>query len=369
MDILGGQAIVAQRLAARLRSDPEIELSFVPHNPRLPGPLALLQRVKYVRTVVTSLAYVALLLLRLRKVDVVHVFAASYWSFLLAPTPAVLIGKWYRKRVLLNYHSGEAADHLSRWKRSVVPVLRRADSIVVPSAYLMDEFARFGFDAHAVFNFVDLEDFPYRERKRPGPRFLANRNFAPHYNVSCVLRAFRVIQDAFPDSRLTVAGDGEERALLEALVEKLALRNVRFVGQVSPSRMAELYAETDIYLNAPNVDNMPVSVLEAFAAGVPVVSTDAGGIPYLVADGVTGLLCAPDDHKCLGEKAIRLLREPKLGLKLSRRARQEVLSRYTWQAVHPAWRRAYGLAVRTTAPDNPTELTAADRERAALPHR
>lgn len=343
LDILGGQAVVAQRLMGKLAEDPDIELSFVPHNPRLPGPLRLLQRVKYVRTIATSIAYVALLLKRLRTQDVVHVFSASYWSFLLAPTPAVLIGKWYGKRVIMNYRSGEAQDHLARWP-SALRVLRRADAIVVPSGYLVDVFAKFGLQARPIFNFVDTDRIPYRERKELKPHFLANRNFAPHYNVSCVLRAFQLIQREVPESRLTVAGDGEERVMLHELARQLGLSNVEFVGQVSPAEMAQLYDGADIYLNSPSIDNMPNSVIEAFAAGLPVVTTSAGGIPYIVTHEETGLMSAPCDHEALAANAFRMLTEPGLAQRLSSRARQELLARYTWPAVHTAWRGAYGLS-------------------------
>ena len=342
LDILGGQAVVAQRLMGKLAEDPDIELSFIPHNPRLPGPLRLLQRVKYLRTVATSAAYVALLLKRLRAQDVVHVFSASYWSFLLAPTPAVLIGKWYGKRVIVNYRSGEAEDHLTRWP-SALRVLRRADAIVVPSGYLVDVFAKFGLQAKSIFNFVDTDRIPYRERKELKPHFLANRNFAPHYNVSCVLRAFALIQREVPEARLTVAGDGEERAMLHDLARQLELRNVEFVGQVSPGEMAALYDRADIYLNSPNIDNMPNSVIEAFAAGLPVVTTSAGGIPYIVTHGETGLMSAPGDHGAIARNALTLLEKPALGQRLTTSARRELLDRYTWPAVHAEWRDAYGI--------------------------
>jgi glycosyltransferase involved in cell wall biosynthesis len=334
--------VVAQRLASKLDQDPDIELSFIPHNPRLPGPLRLLQRVKYVRTVSTSVAYVALLLKRLRTQDVVHVFSASYWSFLLAPTPAVLIGKAYGKRVIVNYRSGEAEDHLTRWP-SALRVLRRADAIVTPSGYLVDVFAKFGLKARSIFNFVDIDRIPYRERAELKPNFLANRNFAPHYNVSCVLRAFEVIQCEVPEARLTVAGDGTERPMLHDLARQLELRNVEFVGQVSPAEMAQLYDRADIYLNSPNIDNMPNSVIEAFAAGLPVVTTRAGGIPYIVTHEETGLMSASNDHEALAANALRLLTEPGLAHRLASRARQELLARYTWPAVHAEWRDAYGL--------------------------
>jgi glycosyltransferase involved in cell wall biosynthesis len=344
LDILGGQAVVAQRLMNRLATDPSLELSFVPHNPRLPGQLRSLQRVKYVRTIVTSIVYLWLLLRRLRHVDVVHVFAASYWSFLLAPTPAVLIARAYRKRVVLNYRSGEALDHLTTWPRTSLPVMRRAHQIVVPSGYLVDVFARFGLQARPIHNFVDIEWIPHRARSRIKPVFLANRNFAAHYNVGCVLRAFSLIQREVPEARLLLAGDGEQRGLLHALAANLELHDVEFLGQVPPAHMLSLYDAADVYLNAPNIDNMPNSVIEAFAAGLPVVTTRAGGIPYVVTHDENGLLADCGDHEAIASLALRLLHDPDLVERLTRRARQQVLEQYTWNAVHRSWREAYGIA-------------------------
>src|SRR5438128_5525116 len=102
LDILGGQAVQAHRLLTRLCEEASLEVSFLPINPRLPGPLGCLQRIKHVRTVTTTLLYCATLLARVRASDVVHIFSASYFSFLLATTPAILIGKLYGRRVLLN---------------------------------------------------------------------------------------------------------------------------------------------------------------------------------------------------------------------------------------------------------------------------
>jgi glycosyltransferase involved in cell wall biosynthesis len=343
--ILGGQAIIAERLLGRLGEDRALELSFVPHNPVRPGALRHLQRVKYLRTIVTSIAYVGLLVRHLRRQDVVHVFSASYWSFILAPSPAVLIARAYGKRVILNYHSGEALDHLTNWPRTSMPILRRADRIVVPSGYLVDVFARFGLHAVAIANFVDVDLIPYRARRRLRPAFLANRNFAPLYNVSCVLRAFELIQRAVPDARLVVAGDGAQRNELHGLATTLGLRNVEFVGQVSPERMGELYDAADVYLNAPNVDNMPSSIIECFAAGLPVVTTNAGGIPYMVTHGETGLIAERDDHETLAKHALRLLEDDALVERMTARGREQVLERYTWAEVHRAWRAIYGVPV------------------------
>ena len=107
--------------------------------------------------------------------------------------------------------------------------------------------------------------------------------------------------------------------------------------------MPALYDAADVYLNSPNIDNMPNSIIEAFAAGLPVVTTSAGGIPHIVTQERTGLMVDCNDHEALGAAALRLLADPALGLRLTTQARQEVLDRYTWSAVHRAWRRVYGL--------------------------
>ena len=341
LSILGGQSVAAQRLLERLRSVPGLDVGFLPHDPRTNAVLRLLQRVKYVRTVATSVAYVASLLRQLPKYDVVHVFSASYWSFLLAPTPAVLIGKMLGKRVALNYRSGEAEDHLRRWGRTAIPTLRRADVVVTPSAYLVDVFARFGVRAMPIANFVDPDTVRFRRRAPLRPVFLSNRNFQALYNVPCALRAFALIQARMPSARLIVIGDGPERAHVHETARTLALRNVEFVGAVPPSEMGRWYDEADVYLNSSDIDNMPNSIIEAFACGLPVVTTRPGGIPYVVEHERNGLLVDCGDHEALAASALRLFDEPLLAERLVTEGRRDVEEHYTWEAVSDAWSALY----------------------------
>lgn len=340
LDILGGQAVQADRLLKSFQQEQALEVRFLPVNPRLPAPFHLLQRIKYVRSLVTSIWYVGSLLLRAPRHDILHIFSASYWSFLLAPTPALLIGKLYRKKTILNYRSGEAEDHLARW-RSAVPMVRLANVVVVPSDYLVEVFARFGIPARAIFNIVDTSRFRFRKRYPLRPVFLSNRDLEPLYNVSCALRAFAIVQRSFPEARLTVLGDGRQRAELEQLAARLQLHHVRFLGRVAHEKMPEFYDKADIYLNSPNLDNMPGSILEAFAAGTPVVSTNAGGIPYIVEHGKTGLLAPCGDADALAANAIRLLVDPALARSISFAAREQC-DQYSWAAVREKWLGLYG---------------------------
>lgn len=348
LDIVGGQSVILDRLLQRFRDTPGVDVSFVAVNPRLPGPLRALQRVKYVRTVVTSVAYLAALLRQLRHVDVVHAFSASYWSFLLAPVPAMLVARLYGKTVVLNYHSGEAADHLANW-RTAVPLARLAHAIAVPSNYLVEVFRRHTLGARAVCNFVEVEAIPFRSRSELRPRFLSNRNLEALYNVACSIRAFATVQQAYPDAELVVAGDGRERSALEALVAQLGLRHVRFTGRIAPTEMPALYDAADVLLNSPDIDNMPSSIIEAYAAGLPVVTTNAGGIPYILRHEVTGLMVPAGDHAAMAVQALRLLCDPVLVAGLTARAREECLERYTWPAVREAWLQLYRDAMASAA--------------------
>ena len=152
--ILGGQAVQADRLLDAWQNDPDVDAWLVPVNPLPPKLLRWALHLKYLRTIVTELTYLRLLLRELARADVVHVFSASYASFLLAPLPAMLIARALGRPVVLNYRSGEAPDHL---RRSAIArkTIARVDLNVVPSRFLVDVFRTFGIRATVVPNIVD----------------------------------------------------------------------------------------------------------------------------------------------------------------------------------------------------------------------
>lgn len=343
MRYVGGQAIQAQRLAEHLRHTPGFEVEIVPHDPALPGPLAALQRIKYVRTVLTSIWYVGLLLAKLRRADVVHTFSAAYWSYALGPLPAIVVARLYRKPVVLNYRSGELEDHLERWPRLGAPTMRWATRIVSPTPYLTEVYARFGLRAEVVPNFLELEreGHVYRVRDPLRPVFLANRNLWPLYNYPMIVEAFARIQAAAPAARLIIAGHGPQAREVRDLVAARGLRHVEFRGKLAHAAMVALYQEADVYLNAPDLDCFPGSILEAFASGLPVVSTNAGGIRYIVDHGRTGMLVECGNAAGMAEHALRLLREPDFARGLAANARRELERRYLWDAVGPQWAATY----------------------------
>ncbi len=335
MHILGGQAVQAERLLEAWNDDPEVQAWLVPINPAPPAWLRAASRIKYVRTLITQMTYWPLLLRELRRADVVHVFSASYFSFILAPLPAVLVARLYGKPVVMNYRSGEAPDHLRRsWLARAV--LRGVDRNAVPSRFLQEVFATFGLPSEIVPNIVDVDRFAFRRRSPLTPKILSTRNFESLYNVACTLRAFQLVQRDHPDATLTLVGGGAQEGALRALAAELGLRHVTFAGRVSPSEIWRYYADADIYVQTPDIDNMPSSVLEAFASGCPVVASDAGGVPAILTHDTHGLLVGCNDHYATADAISSLLKDQTQVDRLTAAAR-ESCEKYRWSNVRARW--------------------------------
>jgi glycosyltransferase involved in cell wall biosynthesis len=336
---VGGQAVQGELLMRLWRDDTDVEMTFVAVDPPLPRLLAWAEGIPGLRTILREPIYFLHLWRGLRDVDIAHIFSASYWSFLLAPAPAWLFARLRGKRTLINYRSGEAREHMQRF-RSAPFVLSRVDEIVTPSGYLVDVFREFGLKAVVVPNVVDLTQFHYRERKPLRPRLVCTRGFSTYYSVDVVVRTFALVAKSYPDATLDLVGGGPLEGDVRKLVADLQLSGVKFSGVASRDNIGKCYDDADIFINASWLDNMPVSIIEAFAAGTPIATTSPESIPYLVDNERTGLLSVVGDEKALAENVLRLLRDPELAARIAQNAYQES-SKFTWQAVRGQWLNVY----------------------------
>jgi glycosyltransferase involved in cell wall biosynthesis len=332
VDTPGGQGVQALALVEGLRSvGRAVEL--VPVDAPFPRPLALVRRVPYARTILNEFFF----LRRLRAVrgaDTVVVFAAAHWSFRLGPVPAIAAARRTGAYTVLAYHSGEAEEHFRNGGRALRRTLREVDRLVVPSEFLAAIFARHGHRAEVIPNVVDTSRFRFRERRPLRPRLVSTRNLDPIYDVGNTLRAFARVRATRPEAELVVVGDGSEARTLRELGASIG--GVRFAGAARPEAMPGFYDAADVFVNSSTVDNQPVSVLEAFAAGLPVVSTAAGGLKWMVRHGETGMVVPEHDPDAMARAVAALLDDPDRAQRLARRARQEV-DRHTWRSVREAW--------------------------------
>jgi len=336
---VGGQSVQAELLERSWRDDQEVEASFVAIDPSFPGWLQWVEAFPGIRTLFRLPLYFQNLWRAFESADVAHIFSASYWSFLVAPVPAWLVARSRGAKVLIHYHSGEAHDHLRR-SRMARLVLSRVDKIVVPSKFLVDVFREFGLPAEVVPNGVDLSQFRFRPRRQVPPHLICTRGFHPYYCVDVVVRAFAEVQKQYPQAELDLLGAGKTEGGIRDLVGELKLAKVRFAGVVSREKIADHYDRADIFINASRLDNMPVSILEAYAGGLPVVSTAPEGMCYVVDDGRTGLLSEVGNPRALAANVLRLLSDGGLASNLASNA-LEKCKQYEWRLVRQQWLAVY----------------------------
>jgi len=340
----GGMAMQTLQLARLLREEGiavEIVQTNAPYRP------PLVEKLQGLRALFRLLPYLWRLWRLAGRVDVIHLMANSGWSWQLFAAPAVWTG-WLRGTpVIVNYRGGEAREYFSRSIRRVRPTLGRASAVVVPSGFLEAVFREFGVATQVVPNIVDLDFFhPAASRRSDGTFTIAiARNLEALYGIDTALEAFALARAEHAGLRLKIAGSGPQRVELERLARQLNIDgSVTFLGRLDRPDIVALYHAADAMLNPSRVDNMPNSVLEALACGVPVVSTEVGGVPYMVRDGETALLVEVDQPEAMAAALLRLAGDEELRAALIQRGAQ-VVAQYGWSSVRPLWLKTYQRAV------------------------
>lgn len=331
----GGMANQALQLAKLLRAEgAQVEVIQVnrPYSP------AWIASLKGIRALFRLIPYLVALWRASSKVDLFHVMANSGWSWHLFAAPAIWIAKLTGTPVVVNYRGGEAGEFFDKAFSWVKPTLDRADAIVVPSGFLEAVFEKRGYSPLIVPNIIDLSRFSMEKNKAAGlvpdyPNILVARNLEPIYDNATVLRALQIVRRTIPEARLVIAGSGPERQALENLAVELGVKEaVSFTGRVENESMANLYYSATLMVNPSLADNMPISVLEALASGVPVVSTNVGGVPFLVEHDKTALLFPPQDPAAMAAAILAVLSDAGKAEKM-RTAGVELVSQFTWQKV------------------------------------
>lgn len=309
-----------------------------------PYPFSWVENLRGLRALFRLVPYLYSLWKLAGRSSVVHVLANSGWAWHLYAAPAIWLAKLRGTPVIVNYRGGEADPFFSGAPRIVHRTLGLADSLVVPSGFLEKVFAKHGFTSRIVPNIINLDRFRARD-----PECLCNgschvvvtRNLEPIYGIPTVLEAFSRLKAALPTAKMTVAGSGPELVRLRALANDLGIiDSVDFCGRIDNKDIPELYASADMMVNPSTVDNMPISVLEAFASGVPVVSTSVGGVPFILRDGETGLLVSSGCVEEMAAAMIRIATDRGLARRLASAAADDV-QRYSWAQVRDLWLAEY----------------------------
>lgn len=342
----GGMALQAEKLVRLLREDGHSVVHLASNLP-FPKRLGFVERLRGVRPLVRAALLASRLRAELKRAEVVHVLAASWLYFFLVVAPAVVLARLSDKRCIINYRSGEGREFFRRYGFLAAPFFRLASRVTAPSRFLAEAIhERFGLRVEIVPNIVDLRAFRYRQRSRYQPRLLVTRHLEKMYGVDVVMQAFGCLQKRFPQASLEIAGTGSEEARLRHLVAESGLKNVHFCGHVPHADLPSLYDRSDILLNGSYVDNFPGSLVEASAAGLAVVSTNAGGIPAMYENGKTAILVEPGDWQGLADGVQALIDDPSLGRRLTPAA-FHLCRQCEWEKVRELLYESYGFVLPT----------------------
>jgi glycosyltransferase involved in cell wall biosynthesis len=245
------------------------------------------------------------------------------------------IGKPY----VLTLHGGNLPEFAKKQPLRIGRLLSRAAAVTAPSPYLAQAMYPARRDVQVVPNPFDVTTYMYTERARPIANLVWLRTFHSIYDPVLAVRVLARVAYHADDAHLTMIGPDKDGSLADVRAEAKrlgVLNRILFTGGVAKSDVPGWLSRNDIFLNTSTVDNAPVSVLEAMATGLPIVTTDVGGIPYLVKNGHNAILVPPRDVDAMAEAVMRVLTEPGLAVHLSRNGRAEA-EKFGWDLVLRRW--------------------------------
>ncbi|MGJ5640623.1 glycosyltransferase family 4 protein [Formosa sp. S-31] len=235
-------------------------------------------------------------------------------------------------------HGGNLPQRLQEHPKLSERIFKNAKTLVSPSLYLQVAFENAGY-SNVVYipNSLNLEQYPFKTRTYDNIGLLWVRSFSNIYNPKLAVDILKGLQEKGYPTELCMVGPDTDGSLAEVKVyaNRLGVQ-IKFTGKLSKAEWISLSKEYNLFINTTNFDNMPVSVIEAMVLGLPVVSTNVGGMPYLIEDGVDGVLVPPNNAQAFVSEIIRLVHHPQQTNTLAIQARKKVEG-FDWELVKLKW--------------------------------
>jgi glycosyltransferase involved in cell wall biosynthesis len=276
------------------------------------------------------------------KTGVILIDTYSTLGFWFAYLSGLLASKLHISYIPI-LRGGDLPKRLESHPRQCQQLFGKAKVNVAPSAYLMHHFQRVGY-TNLVYipNTIELKNYEFKQRQELRPHFLWVRSFAKLYNPMLAVQVLEQLLKTYPKAKLSMVGPFKDDSIEECKAYAEAHRlPVTFTGGMKKEDWLDYAKDFDVFINTTNVDNTPVSVMEAMALGLPVVSTNVGGIPFLLDDGIDALLVKPNRIEDFTKAVLQLLEHPDLAAQLSKAGRKKV-EHFDWEVVKEKWESVIG---------------------------
>lgn len=248
-----------------------------------------------------------------------------------------MLCRWLGIRYVPVLRGGQLPERLERNPKLASLLFRHSWCNAAASEYLAQAFSRKNYPVKVIHNYINTGDYTFQLRKHARPRLLWVRSFHQIYNPVMALQVFGKLKSVYPDATLCMIGPDKDGSL-ESCKRYAAEHDlpVEFTGLLSKKEWTAKSKEFDIFINTTHIDNTPVSVMEAMALGMPVVSTRVGGIPYLFENGTEGLMVPDNDPDEMLKAILKLVRDPEYTEAVSAAARQKACT-WDWSRIQSLW--------------------------------
>ena len=235
-------------------------------------------------------------------------------------------------------HGGDLPKRLKRNPKYCKLLFNYAYKNVSPSNYIKYEFEKCGYhNLVCIPNAIEIEKYPFSAKDFKPIRLLWVRSFSKIYNPQLAVKILKSLHDEGYNASLCMVGPDKDGSLqrVKAFADSLNV-DVVFKGKLTKTEWVDLSINYNIFINTTNFDNMPVSVIEAMALGLPIVSTNVGGMPFLIKSQHEGLLVEPNDAKGFADAIKDIMSNPEKANKLALEARKKAET-FDWQKIKHQW--------------------------------
>lgn len=248
------------------------------------------------------------------------------------------LAKKYNLKIISHIHGGSIPNIYARKKILFNYIFKNSNEIITPSHFLKNFLEKKGFDSKIINNFIEIEKYKKKERETIKPKLLWMRNFKEMYNPKMAITVVETLKDKINNVFLYMAGydGGEKEAIIKLIKEKQLEKNVKLLSVLNQQQKQEYADKCDIYINTSQIDNAPVTIIEMMVFGLNIVSTDVGGIRYIIQNGKNGILVNKTNHQKMAEEILNLLNNQKRAKEIRIKAFQET-EKYTDKNVIKRW--------------------------------
>lgn len=273
-----------------------------------------------------------------RKVDYILIDTYSTSAFWYAYLTGRL-AKFLGTRYIPILHGGDLPSRLMRSKKACDKLFRNSYTNVAVSGYLQNAFESHGYPVTLIPNNIDISNYPFKKRAHPKSTLLWVRAFSKIYNSKMAVDVLAELLKTYPDAELCMVGpdkDGSLKEFIQYAREKEVDTHIKITGKLTREEWTKLSERYDFFINTTNIDNTPISVIEAMALGMYIVSTNPGGIPYLLDGGKDSFLVIPGDYQAMANKIIQGLKNPLLMTSITEAARLKA-ENFDWHNIRTKW--------------------------------